>query len=113
MTKYFISQPMNGKSQEEILARREFITDLIGDTFNGPIILDSFIEGAKDVDPLVCLGHAITIMSKADVVVFDMDWAKSRGCQVEHLIAEKYGKKIYYVVTDFDGVPFLELRPAL
>ena len=113
MTKYFISQPMSGMNEEDILNARYEVQKLIEKEFEDTYILDSFIRGAKDVDPLVCLGHSITILSKADVVVFASGWYESRGCRVEHLIAEEYGKKIYYVVEDFDGVPFLELRPAL
>lgn len=106
MTKFFISQSMRGLSQEEIKERREFLTDLIGNNFNGAIVLDSFLEGAKDVDPLVCLGHAITIMSKADIVVFDAGWFEARGCKVEYEVAKAYGKQIYFVIDD-EGPAFL------
>lgn len=106
MTKFFISQSMRGLSQREIKERREFLTDLIADNFSGAIVLDSFLEGAKDVDPLVCLGHAITIMSKADAVVFDTGWQKARGCKIEYEIAKAYGKQIYFVIDD-EGPAFL------
>ena len=106
MTKFFISQSMRGLSQREIKERREFLTDLIADNFSGAIVLDSFLEGAKDVDPLVCLGHAITIMSKADAVVFDTGWQKARGCKIEYEIAKAYGKQIYFIIDD-EGPAFL------
>ena len=106
MTKFFISQSMRGLSQEEIKERRAFLTDLIEQNYDRAIILDSFLEGAKDVDPLVCLGHAITIMSKADVVVFDTGWYEARGCKIEYEIAKAYGKQIYFVIDD-EGPAFL------
>lgn len=106
MTKFFISQSMRGLSQEEIKERREFLTDLIEQSYDRAIILDSFLEGAKDVDPLVCLGHAITIMSKADAVVFDTGWQEARGCKIEYEVAKAYGKQIYFIIDD-EGPAFL------
>lgn len=100
MTKFFISQSMRGLSQEEIKERREFLTNLIVDNYDKAVVLDSFLEGAKDVDPLVCLGHAITIMSKADAVVFDVGWYEARGCKIEYEVAKAYGKQIYFVIND-------------
>ena len=108
--KVFISQPMRGKTQEEILERRNRIIELIKETIDEPYILDSFLTGAKDVDPLVCLGHAITILSKADIVVFDADWHESRGCRIEHSISEEYDKKFYYVKEENDILQLIEIK---
>lgn len=33
-------------------------------------------------------------MAEADVVVFIGDWASARGCEIEHEVADKYGKTI-------------------
>lgn len=103
MIKIFISQPMNGMPQDAILMRREMIKRKFTERafhnhnwLSGEQLyfLDSFIEGAKDVNALFCLGHAIQVLSKADVAFFTADWDKSRGCQIEHLCAERYGIKI-------------------
>lgn len=42
------------------------------------------------------LGKSITLMSQADLVYFVDGWSESRGCRLEHLIAEDYGIKCVY-----------------
>ena len=103
MIKVFISQPMSNLPQDAILMRRKMIERKVQAEADGPphdhnyfansrvYFLDSFIEGAKDVNALFCLGHALQVLSKADVAVFAEGWQNSRGCQIEHLCAEKYG----------------------
>lgn len=46
--------------------------------------------------PLASLGVSLIYMHDADVVVFHPNWNTARGCQIEHLVAEKYNKMIYY-----------------
>lgn len=59
--KVFVSQPMNGLSNEE------------------------------DANPLWFLGEAIKKMSEADIAVFARGWHNARGCVVEHECARRYG----------------------
>lgn len=93
MTKIFISQPMNGREQADIIKERQEITTLIEHTFLDPYVLDSFVENAKNVNPLFCLGYAIQVLSKADYAFFADGWQDSRGCRIEHECCEKYGIK--------------------
>lgn len=36
------------------------------------------------------------IMEDADIVVFCEGWQDSRGCRLEHAVAQEFGKKIIY-----------------
>lgn len=101
MIKVFISQPMNGRTQEAILRERKAIekimTAFLGDKV---YFIDSFIQGAKDVDPLFCLGHSLMALSKADVAVFAPGWEKSRGCKIEFQCCNDYGIKVIKMGID-------------
>ena len=106
MIKVFISQPMSGRKEKEILAEREAIKTLFTAWSDDKEIcfLESFIKGAENVDPLFCLGCAITDLSKADVVVFAPNWESARGCLVEQYCCKKYNKQIVYIdVEDLRG----------
>ena len=73
MIKIFISQPMNGKTNEEILKAREDITARLSAQFarcNTYIeIIDSFFKDAPhDAKPLWYLGESIKLMSSSVTV---------------------------------------------
>lgn len=91
--KVFISMPMNGKTREEIIARREEITDLLKIRFPGQEIdvIDSVIE--SDKGPVWCLGRSIQLMEDAELVIFDKNWRSARGCKVENNVCAYYGYK--------------------
>lgn len=94
--KVFISQPMNGKSNEEIEAIREDIVNDLKESFKEEvIILDSFFKDAPhEAKPVWFLGKSLEVMSEADVVYFAKDWENARGCRIEHTVAKEYGLKI-------------------
>lgn len=91
--KIFISQPMNGRSDEAILEEREAIID-IAKSWSGNDdleILDSFFQGAPhNAKPLWYLGESLKIMSEADLVVFAPEWSGARGCKIERDCAKMY-----------------------
>ena len=98
MIKIFISQPMSGKSEKEILKEREEIISLVKSYFTEEVyILDSFILGAEKVDPLFCLGYSLMVLSKADYAVFGKGWRESRGCDIEHKCCMEYGISTIYI----------------
>lgn len=108
MKKIFISQPMHGMEESDILQIRQDIINAVEKTWDDVYILDSFLTGAKDVNPLVCLGHAITILSKADIAVFAPHWSHSRGCRIEHEICEDYGITRYKLIESKAGYLFVK-----
>ena len=92
--KVFISQPMNGKSNDEIELERKRAIEDIEEEFDTDeiIILDSFFKDVPhNAKPLWFLGKSIELLSTADMVYFCKDWEKARGCRIEHECAEEYG----------------------
>ena len=93
MKKLFISQPMKGKSDEDILKERnKAIAEAERLCDDGVEVLDSVFQGAPaDAKPLWFLGKSLEILSQADVVYFAPGWEDARGCRIEHQCAEEYG----------------------
>lgn len=93
MKKLFISQPMRGKTDEEILAVRakaiESAEDMLGEKVE---VIDSFFKDAPvDAKPLWYLAKSLELLSTADVVYFAKDWEQYRGCRIENTCAVEYG----------------------
>ena len=99
MKKIFISQPMRGLSDEEILKAREKILIKAEKKIGEPVeLIDSFIEDYpgeinKHI-PVYYLGKSIDFLSQADIAYFGGDWRNARGCKIEHEIAKQYGIEI-------------------
>ena len=91
MLKIFISQPMNGKTTEEIENERNYIIDKLRENECVEIIDSFFKDAPHDAKPLWYLGESIKLMSDADVVFFCDGWQTARGCQIEHDCALEYG----------------------
>lgn len=91
MKKLFISQPMRGHSDEEILKERENLVEKAKQKFNDEVeILDSFFSDYNG-NALGFLGKSIELLSKADVALFGAGWEGARGCRIEHKCCEEYG----------------------
>lgn len=93
MKKLFISQPMKGKSDEEILAEREKAIQRARDAMHDDVeVIDSFIRGAAAENrPLWFLGKSLELLATADVAYFARGWEDARGCKIEHTCALEYG----------------------
>ena len=96
MKKIMISQPMKGKTNEEIRKEREHLVTNIES--NGDIVLDTiFDEAPKNVDEAIwLLSKSIEYLAQADVIFFMKGWEKARGCKIEHQVAVEYDKEIIY-----------------
>ena len=92
MKKLFISQPMRGKTNEEILAVRQKAVEVAEKHLGEKVeVIDSFFQDAPvDAKPLWFLGKSIEMLSTADVAYFAEGWDEARGCKVEWLCAESY-----------------------
>lgn len=88
--KVFISQPMRGRSPEEILKAREAIKMLIvrnhGETVE---IIDSYKPEFKDMKPAAAIAKSLAMLAEADAVYFEGD-AFSGGCSIERHVCEEY-----------------------
>lgn len=94
MVRLFISQPMNGKTNEEIKSERNEIIQRVKERYpNEEIeVIDSFFENAPhDAKPLWFLGKSLELLSTADIAYFANGWEEYRGCSIEHDAAVNYG----------------------
>ena len=98
MKKLFISQPMKGKTDEEILREREQAVReaekyLKENGMQEEVqVIDSFFQSAPvGAKPLWFLGKSLELLSSADIAYFAKDWQKARGCKIEHERAVEYG----------------------
>ena len=103
MKKAMISQPMAGKTEEEIkVTRDKAINKLneLGYELVNTLFTDEWVakEKANDVAnvPLWFLAKSLQKMSECDAVYFCRGWEKMRGCIVEHNVANLYGLKLIY-----------------
>ena len=103
----FISQPMNGKTEEEINdVRVEIISKLekkLGVGYENIYVVNVFDYGDDTPSRLVMLGRSIEAMAEADVIVFVEGFSAASGCLVEHEVAMSYvntdefkNKRVYF-----------------
>lgn len=93
MKKLFISQPMRGKTDEEILSVRAKAIESAERTLCEKVeVLETFFQDApEDAKPLWYLAKSIEMLSTADVAYFTKDWEQYRGCRIENACAIEYG----------------------
>lgn len=89
-TKMFISQPMNGRTEEEIIKERRDIAKLLPANCE---MLDTLFDLDTD-NPIMYLAKSIEKLAEADCVIFIPGWEDARGCKIEFEIAKAYGKVI-------------------
>ena len=91
--KVFISQPMKGRTDEEIMQERNRI--MTKWTNKSVEFIDSFFRepGKNSTDSL---GKSISLMGEADLAVFAQGWQNARGCRIEHAVAKEYKIPISY-----------------
>ena len=96
--KIMISQPMRGKTTEQIREERELLVKEL--TEQGHEVVDTIFakETPKDCDTaLYYLSKSIEAIGKVDGVVFMEGWQMARGCRIEHEIAREYGKFVKFI----------------
>ncbi len=108
----FISQPMTGKSEEEILATRQKEIEKIHQLFDADSdvqvnIIDSYIDDAtrKYFEEHITdginwdiywLSQSLQKLALADTIWLCEGWEYSKGCNVELKCAIQYGLNIVY-----------------
>lgn len=102
----FISQPMLGLADEEILKKREEVTRILNE--RGYEVIDSFIDGdeysVNNLEnhlgvrhiPVYYLGESLKKLSKCDVIYICKGAEASRGCAMEIQVAKVYGISCIY-----------------
>ncbi len=89
-----ISQPMGNKTNKEIEEERKELVEVLEE--QGYDVLDTVLT-ADDVskdDPICYLAKSLELLAEADILVCMSGWENARGCRIEHLVAEEYGKQI-------------------
>lgn len=105
-----ISQPMGGKTPEEIKGQRDLMVEWAEK--EGYEVLDTYFsaEGDRihifnhagdDNASIYLLGKSIEQMALVDCVFFAWGWEKARGCCIEHEVAREYGIKCRYADEEF------------
>ena len=90
--KVMISQPMRGKSEEQIRTEREeLIKELEA---QGHEVVDTIFDFGPEKNPVYYLAKSIETMADIDAVIFMQGWEQARGCKIEYKIALEYGKFI-------------------
>lgn len=102
MKKLFISQPMRGKTDEEILAERKKAIESAERNLGEPVeVIDSFFQNApEDARPLWFLGKSLELLSTADIAYFAKGWEDARGCRIENQCAIEYGIEVIEDYTE-------------
>lgn len=105
MMKAMLSQPMAGKSEEEIRATREKAIKAL-EKRNYEIVNTLFTDEWYNSDkmkergvvqiPLCFLAKSLENMSLCHAVYFCKGWEQARGCRIEHDAAVAYGLTILY-----------------
>lgn len=98
--KVMISQPMNGRTEEQIQEERKRIVD----NFNSmhiEVINTLFTEEAPENCNIAVyyLGKSISAMKDVDAIYMCDNWREARGCRIEHQVAMEYKIKILH--SDF------------
>ena len=103
--KAMLSQPMAGKTDEEIIATRENAISTLkekGYEIVNTLFTDEWYKreamekrGVVQI-PLCFLAKSIENMSLCHAAYFCKGWENARGCRIEHDVAKAYGLTILY-----------------
>lgn len=103
--KAMLSQPMAGKTDEEIIATREKAIkvleekgyEVVNTLFTDEWYSTENMEARGVVQiPLCFLAKSLENMSLCHAVYFCEGWENARGCRIEHNAAFAYGLEIMY-----------------
>jgi hypothetical protein len=105
MKKAMLSQPMNGKTDKEIVKTRnqaiEVLTnhgyEIVNTLFTDEWYNDENMKARGVVQiPLCFLAKSLENMSLCHTAYFCKGWENARGCRIEHEAAKAYGLEIIY-----------------
>ena len=103
--KAMLSQPMAGKTDEEIVATREMAVsflesagyEIVNTLFTDEWYSRENMEKRVVVQiPLCFLAKSLENMSLCHAAYFCKGWENARGCRIEHDAAKAYGLEIIY-----------------
>lgn len=107
--KVFLCLPMSGRTEEEILTEIDEMKEASIHYFQDKhpdceiVYMTNYVSEAEEEsnNPVFLLGRGImTLMAQCDVCLFSKNWKDSKGCKIEHDIAEAYDIKILDMGVD-------------
>lgn len=105
MYKAMLSQPMAGKTDEEIIETRKRAMDVlqkqgyevVNTLFTDEWYSENSMKGrGVENRPLCFLAKSLENMSLCYAAYFCKGWENARGCKIEHEAAKAYGLTIIY-----------------
>ena len=89
--KAMISQPMRGKTEEQIHSERAAVVLMLENRGYEVVntVFTSFISAGAS--PLQCLSKSIGAIAEVDFVLFMSGWEAARGCWIEMMCCVGYG----------------------
>ena len=105
MKKAMLSQPMGGKTNEEIVSARDRAIRVLrekGYEVVNTLFTDEWYSKEKMEErgvvqrPLCFLAKSLEKMSLCHTAYFCKGWENARGCRIEHEAAKAYGLEILY-----------------
>ena len=109
MKKVMLSQPMAGKTDEEIVATRDRAIAVLKDSgfeIVNTLFTDEWYKKEKMEErgvvqiPLCFLAKSLENMSLCHAAYFCNGWENARECHIEHEAAKAYGLEIIYEDVD-------------
>lgn len=106
MKKLFVSLPMNGRDETDILEEQKYLLNVVNNDICGGNnefeLLDTLIQDEPPVDSTYprafYLGNSIAKLAQADLVIFSSNWRDGQGCIIEHMTCSLY------------GIPYVEMQ---
>lgn len=105
MKKAMLSQPMAGKTEQEIVETRERAIaalkaqghEIVNTLFTDDWYSDTAMQERGVVQiPLCFLAKSLENMSLCHAAYFCKGWENARGCRIEHEAAKAYGLTVIY-----------------
>ena len=103
--KAMLSQPMAGRTEEEIKETRERAIEVLkgkGYEIVNTLFTDEWYSNEAIAErgvvqiPLCFLAKSLENMSLCHVAYFCKGWEETRGCRIEHEAAKAYGLEVIY-----------------
>lgn len=103
--KAMLSQPMAGKTKEEIIATRDRAVktlkekgyEIVNTLFTDEWYSEESMQKRGVINrPLCFMAKSLENMSLCHAAYFCRGWEQARGCRIEHEAAKAYGLEIIY-----------------
>ena len=94
--KVFISQPMSGLTEEEVMVVKQTALDFLSGVYGEITTVDNYnhIDVPENAGSIWHLGTSIRQMEECDAIYFVDGWETARGCCIEYFICKYYNLRV-------------------